>query len=257
MNNDALRGHRSPLARGAADLHMHSSLGDGLNSVPEILEWVEHRTNLDVISITDHDDTRASLEAREIAARRGYRFQIIPGTEVTTRRGHLLVYGLEEPPLPFRTPEQTAHDVAERGGWCIAPHPMSPMTLSLRDPGIRALCDAGVLLGVELINSSPAGRLGADLARRHNDAHYGVAETGGSDAHKRLLIGTAYTGFDGRTADDLVASLQTRRTTAEGRYWTARECASGAARVMGRAYFVLTARQISRYIERRSARQAR
>ena len=246
-----------PQARGTADLHMHSSLGDGLNSVPELLEWVEHRTLLDVVSITDHDDVRASLQARELAARRNYRFEVIPGMEVSTRRGHLLVYGVEENLRPFRPPEETAREVAERGGWCVAPHPLSPMTLSLKASHIAAIQAAGVMLGIELINSSPAGRVGAQLAARLNDSSFRLAPTGGSDAHKRNLIGSAYTTFDGRTAGDLLESLRARTTAAEGRYWTAREVGQGAARVMGRAMFVLPARQLGQYVARRPVRTDR
>ena len=240
--------------RGRADLHMHSSLGDGLNSVPEILEWVEHRTSLDIISITDHDDVRASLQARDLAAQRGYRFSVIPGMEVTTRRGHLLVYGVEEDLPALRSPEVTAYAVAERGGWCIAPHPMSAIARSLRASGLWSVHQAGVLLGVEVLNSSPAGRFGGVKTRRFNLEALGVAETGGSDAHKRELIGSAYTEFDGRDFEALLGSLHNGTTTAVGRYWTARESAIGATTVLGRAWFVVPARTFTR---RRNERRSR
>jgi len=225
---------------------MHSSLGDGLNTVSDILEWVEHRTDLDIISITDHDDPSASLQARNLAARRGYRFSVVPGMEVTTRRGHLLVYGIEERLPRLRTPEETAYAVAERGGWCIAPHPMSALTLSLHGPGLLAVANAGVLTGLEMLNSSPAGRLGVVKARRFNAEHLMVAETGGSDAHKRELIGSAYTEFDGRSVEALRAGLHSLSAAPVGRYWTARESAVGAGTVLGRAWFVMPARHIAR-----------
>lgn len=232
--------------RGTADLHMHSTYGDGLNSVPEILDWVEHRTHLDVISITDHDDVRASLDARELAARRGYRFAVLVGHEVTTRDGHLLVYGVEAPLPPHRPADETAERARELGGWCIAPHPLSPMTASLRLPALKRLVATDALLGIELVNSSPAGRRGGDLARRYNDLGWNLAMTGGSDAHKRALIGSAYTEFEGRDACDLLRCLVSRRTVVVGRYWTPREVLTGAARVMGRAYFLLPARRPTR-----------
>ncbi len=77
----------SPMRTGRADLHMHTSVGDGLSSVPEILTYVEQETDLDMIAITDHDDVRAALDARDLAARRGGRIEVIPGTEITTRQG--------------------------------------------------------------------------------------------------------------------------------------------------------------------------
>ena len=57
---------------------------------------------LDVIAITDHDETSASLEARDWAARHGYRVQVVPGVEVTTREGHLLALFVEERPPALR-----------------------------------------------------------------------------------------------------------------------------------------------------------
>ncbi len=233
---------------GTADLHMHSSVGDGLHSVEEILEWVEHNTSLDLISITDHDDITASLRARELAARRRYRFGVVPGLEVSTRSGHLLVYGVERPIPALRSAEETAHTVAEQGGWCIAPHPMSRITMSLRGPQLDVLREAGVLLGVETLNSSPAGRLGRRQTHDYNLAHLDVAETGGSDSHRRELIGSAYTSFEGRTEQDFVRSLRARRTAAEGRFWTLSECTQGALRITCRAWFVLPAKNVSRFI---------
>src|SRR5438552_1965561 len=78
--------------RGRADLHIHSAVGDGLATVARILDYVEHRTDLDLIAITDHDEVRGALEARELAAAGRRRFEVIVGTEITTRQGHLLAY---------------------------------------------------------------------------------------------------------------------------------------------------------------------
>lgn len=239
-------------ARGKADLHMHSSLGDGLHSVEQILDWVEHRTDLDLISITDHDDVTASLVARELAARGDYRFDVITGTEVSTRNGHLLVYGVEENLPAARSAAETARLVAEKGGWCIAPHPMSWLTTSLRASHLRDLLQAGVLLGIETLNPSPAGRVGRDQAKACNEANLHVAETGGSDAHRRELIGTAITSFEGRTQEDLRSSLKDLNTRAEGRFWTAGEVAKGAAKITYKAWVILPSRRASSFFRNRS-----
>src|SRR6478752_3551681 len=82
---------------GKADIHMHTSLSDGLMSVQEILDWVQEKTDLDVIAVTDHDDLEGGLLARDLAVKGGYRFEVIPGIEVTTRAGHLLALFLEKP----------------------------------------------------------------------------------------------------------------------------------------------------------------
>ena len=47
-------------------------------SARDLVDHVARKTDLDVIAITDHDETSASLEAREWAAQRGYRIQVVP-----------------------------------------------------------------------------------------------------------------------------------------------------------------------------------
>ncbi|MFH1487029.1 MAG: PHP domain-containing protein, partial [Chloroflexota bacterium] len=75
---------------GQADTHIHSSFSDGMADIPEILHFVEHETDLDVIAITDHDEIAGSHLARELATRGKYRFEVVVGMEITTLDGHLV-----------------------------------------------------------------------------------------------------------------------------------------------------------------------
>ena len=100
---------------GRADLHIHSGAGDGVATVAEILEYVEHHTDLDLIAITDHDLLHGALEARELVAKRRYRFQIIVGIEITTLEGHILAYDLHEPIRMFSTRSTTS--ISSTGPW--------------------------------------------------------------------------------------------------------------------------------------------
>jgi len=88
---------------GKADLHLHTTVSDGLVTVERLLEYVEHETDLDVIAVTDHEDALGGLRARELAAKRGYRVEVIPGAEVTTLQGHLLALFVVNAPKSFRT----------------------------------------------------------------------------------------------------------------------------------------------------------
>jgi predicted metal-dependent phosphoesterase TrpH len=56
---------------GRADLQVHTSYGDGMDSARAIFDHVEARAELNVVGITDHDDVRGALEAREAHARGG------------------------------------------------------------------------------------------------------------------------------------------------------------------------------------------
>src|SRR5438270_10189488 len=75
---------------GRADVHLHTDEVDGLQSVADLLDYAEHHTDLDVLAITDHDEIRGAWKARDLAAQRKLRVQVITGTEVTTRHGHVL-----------------------------------------------------------------------------------------------------------------------------------------------------------------------
>ena len=75
---------------GKADLHIHSNCSDGKPSIEEILEYVEHKTDLDVIAITDHDTIDGALLAQELMKRKKYRFEVIIGEEISTKRGHII-----------------------------------------------------------------------------------------------------------------------------------------------------------------------
>jgi len=237
---------------GSADLHLHTLASDGLIGARELVDYVEAQTNLDVIAVTDHDETSASLEAREWAARRGYRLQVIPGVEVTTRDGHLLALFVEERPPALWSLRQTAQWVRDRGGLCLAPHPLTRWTHSLSLRSLAGAIEAGLLAGVEVLNSSLAGRGSRPhalaLARQH-----GLAEVGASDAHMVAMIGLARTRFPGDTPDDLRAALLDRATYAEGRFATPAEMAAEALPQLARSMVHLPLRRVARFVRTRHA----
>jgi hypothetical protein len=236
--------------RGQADLHLHSAVGDGLASVPQILDYVEHQTDLDVIAITDHDDVAGALEARDLAASGRYRFEVVVGTEITTRQGHLLAYGVERRYRMFRSLRDSIAEVHDEGGWVVVPHPLSWLTLSagaialrrlLRSDDPRVRPDA-----IELFNPSIAGRVAHARARRLNAERLGLAETGGSDAHHLTLIGTARTTFPGRTAADFRAAVTARDTRATGRFWSLADHMHGFAEQQWRAMVLAPTQKLRR-----------
>ncbi|WP_322796080.1 PHP domain-containing protein [Tepidiforma sp.] len=196
---------------GKADLHLHSRASDGLASIEQLLEYVEHCTDLDVIAVTDHEDVRGGLRAQELAARRGYRFEVIPGAEVTTLQGHVLALFIERDPPSFRGVEFTLGMIHDAGGLAIAPHPLSWLTRSIGERTLNTLAErseAGVGFdAIEVANASPAGRRTAQRAARLNAERWGLATVGSSDAHHLEHVGAGWTEFPGRSAADLRAAL--------------------------------------------------
>ncbi len=218
---------------GKADLHIHSAAGDGAASVEAIVDYVENCTDLAVIAITDHDEIVGAYEARELAARRNCRFDVIVGTEVSTLDGHLLGLFMEKRVPWFMSLERTIEAIHAQGGICIVPHPMSPLAFSVGKSKITRVArnrQADIFLdGVETFNPTMAGRVAHTPAQEFNRKVLHLPEVGGSDSHQLAQIGTAFTVFPGQTAVDLRGALQAGATQAHGEFWTAEMHLNGFA----------------------------
>lgn len=252
-------------ARGRADVHLHTDEVDGLQSVTQLLDYAEWHTDLDVVAITDHDEIRGALAARELVARRSGRVQVIPGTEVTTRHGHLLALFVERTFPMLKTIDATLVAIHEAGGIAVVPHPMSWLTTSIGERTLRrihALGEEGRRNGlyfdaIEMLNPSVAGRVACRRAAGLNRALLHLPVMAGSDAHTSSLIGTAYTTFPGRTPDHLRAAFTARKTRAHGRFWTFNEHREIAGASLYKAWVLVPARKAreiagrSRVLDRR------
>jgi hypothetical protein len=212
---------------GKADIHIHTTHSDGMASVQQVFDFVENETALDLIAITDHDMFDGADEARNLAARRNYRFQVLTGMEVTTIEGHLLVLGIDKPVRSLQGLDKTIAQAHEQGGVVIAPHPMSWMIRSIGRNGLlrihRHPHDEVYFDGFETLNPSLAGRVVAKQAHALNARILRLAETAGSDSHVLPTIGSAATVYPGTSAADLLRALKEKTTTIDGHYWTAEE----------------------------------
>lgn len=237
--------HPPHVAQGRADLHTHTLASDGLMSARALVDYVEEHTELDVVAITDHDEVAAALEGREWAAQRGYRVQVVPGVEVTTRDGHLLALFVEERPPALRGLVDTADWVLARGGLCVAAHPFTRWTHSLSGVVLHGAAERGLIAGVESLNASPAGRASRERAVRFADLMQ-LAQVGGSDAHMLRVVGLARTRFPGATAEELRRAIEERTTHTEGRFARLRELAGEAMPQLGRSMVQLPLRRLAR-----------
>ncbi len=241
---------------GRADLHIHSGAGDGVASVKDILEYVEHETDLDLIAITDHDLLDGALEARELAARKEYRFEVLAGMEITTLEGHLLAYDLERPVRMLMPLRRTIQLVHEQGGFCIVPHPMSWLTRSIGYRGLRRILedssDCLSVAGLEVLNPTLAGRVIRDRVLTLNRERWHLAELGGSDAHSLEFIGSGHTLFPGRSAEDFRLALEQRTTQGDGRFLDLkdhRRLMSIAGEQMLRSMVIMPSQHVRRAID--------
>jgi predicted metal-dependent phosphoesterase TrpH len=207
---------------GSADLHMHSTYSDGLATIEQILEHVQHHTQLDVIAITDHDVIEGALRARDLWAEGSYRFDFIVGEEISTKEGHMLALFIEQRIQPGLSMERSIDLVHEQGGLAIVAHPLNPI---FRHSCHRYVLDRihsakDVWLdGIETWNASFCG-IGANRIAMHaNREVYGWAEVGNSDAHTLTAIGRGCTWFEGKTAWDVRATIEAGLSAPGGKLW--------------------------------------
>ncbi len=206
---------------GRADLHIHTLASDGTSGIDEILAFVEDRTDLDVIAITDHERIDAAVAARAIARDRGLRADVIVGEEVTTLGGHLVALFIEERIRPLRSLRSTIAAIHDQGGLAIPAHPLVPYPLCAQGWVLRRLLDDGDPRvrpdGIEAFNPTALGRPFHARVVRFADEH-GLARLGSSDAHAASAIGTGWTSFPGRGADDVRAAILAGTTHQHGSF---------------------------------------
>lgn len=182
-----------------ADLHVHSRFSKDSDSHPaDILEAALSR-QLDVLAVTDHNSLQGSRAVRREVDETGADIVLIPGQEVSTYQGHLLVLGPDEP-APRATPDDVIRWTRDRGGICIAPHPFQKYRHGL---GKKVLATREAVDGVEVCNSRHLVPIG-DHRTERLARKYGYPRIGGSDAHIPEMVGRVHTLIDADPSIDAV-----------------------------------------------------
>jgi predicted metal-dependent phosphoesterase TrpH len=111
-----------------ADFHTHS-IGEGTfgpNSADLIARHLEAavEVGLECITVSDHNDLRPGLLAREYAVRHGLPLVVVPGMELTTQeRVHLVAVGLEDVVEAWQPLTESIARIREVGAISVLPHP--------------------------------------------------------------------------------------------------------------------------------------
>ena len=165
------------------DLHIHSCYSHDSNL--QIDDILKHAANigLDGIAITDHNAVEGSLQARARAKELDLPLIVLPGMEVSTSKGHILVFGINENIPHDLSPEKTVEMVREKGGVAIPSHPF-------KMKGIGRV-DGLDVDGIETFNSSCM--FGENAKAKKMAQSLGKCEVGGSDSHLLDTIGFGIT----------------------------------------------------------------
>lgn len=182
------------------DLHVHTNHSDSISSVEEVLE-AARKKKLDGVAITDHD----TMTGVEEALNHAHGLLLIPGIEVGTVEGHILILGLKKPPLKGLSAVEVAEYARKEGGVVIIAHPHVPFR-SFNEEAIRRIGpDAIETYNAKTPFSKRMIRRNIDLANR-----LGLPQTGGSDAHVHQTVGDMYTIVTAasRTVEDVLEGIR-------------------------------------------------
>ena len=167
-----------------ADLHIHTKYSTDASIPPRtIVDQLYAHSSIKVIAITDHNTLEGYRKVRELAS--AYKdILIIPGVEVSTAEGDIIILGTEElPNAPWKA--QNVIDFArDKGGLLVVPHPYR--AYGLGDSARKYAFDA-----IEILNSASTpqvNKLAENLAKT-----MGLPGVAGSDAHQVNELWTVYT----------------------------------------------------------------
>jgi predicted metal-dependent phosphoesterase TrpH len=192
------------------DLHIHSCYShDGYDSVDRILMRAKE-IELDGISITDHDTIRGGLVGIQMAKELGLDLMVIPGVEISTAQGHIIVLGIKDDIPLGMSPDKTINMAKDLGGTVIVPHPFHPFRhgLGYIPDGVDA---------VEIYNSRFIMGYFNEKARKQT-VDRNLPMVAGSDAHMAEMVGYGITKIDSEpSVDKVLQAIQAGDTQIEGK----------------------------------------
>jgi predicted metal-dependent phosphoesterase TrpH len=170
-----------------ADLHIHTIYSpDSLIQPKTLIEMLAAHSFIKVAAVTDHDSVRGCRATMELASVY-HDILIIPGVEISTAFGDILVLGTDElPPKPW-SPEGVTDFARSINGVSIAAHPFRSYGMGEDTRNYKV--DA-----IEVLNggsSQDANKLAKNLAKNLR-----LPGTAGSDAHQVSELFSVFSQVD-------------------------------------------------------------
>ena len=183
-----------------ADLHIHTVYSsDSLIQPKTLVDMLSAHSFIKVAAVTDHDSVRGCKATVELAS--AYPdILIIPGVEISTQLGDVLVLGTDElPPKPWN-PEVVVDYARSIGAVTVVAHPF-------REYGMGDLARNYNFDAVEVLN-------GNSSASANNEAKalaksMGLPGTAGSDAHQVSELFSVHSKIDASlSADEVLKAIK-------------------------------------------------
>jgi hypothetical protein len=157
-----------------ADLHIHTKYSfDSSINPKSLVDQLYSHESIRVIAITDHDTVEGYYKVRELASSYSD-ILVIPGIEIGTPLGDLIVLGTDEAPSMLRGVNDVISFAKQKDGVVIVPHPY-------REYGLGSSAKLYAVDAIETLNGSTSlhmNKLAENLAKE-----MGLPGVAGSDAH--------------------------------------------------------------------------
>lgn len=189
------------------DPHIHSKNSSCSKLTLKQILFKAYEKDLDAICITDHDIiTKMPLEKNIL---------ILIGSEITTKDGHILAYGISELIPRMLSAEETIDKIHEQGGIAVAAHPYrkfdqtSGEKIGLGNNDKIYSCHIDGIETLNFLNDSKENEEARKIAKLLK-----LPMLGGSDAHQVKEIGKVITkaSFPLQTIDDFVYNIKKGNT---------------------------------------------
>jgi predicted metal-dependent phosphoesterase TrpH len=196
------------------DIHIHTMNSGDSRIIPKAIPEKIKSKGLDGIALTEHNKLfKYDLQG----------IIVLPGIEISTKRGHLLALGLKENIKKGKSMDWTIREVKRHNGVAVIAHPYSiSARADLNNLNIKP--DAIETLNARIMFCSISSKLARRMA-----IQLSLPTTGGSDSHILDTIGDAYTTVytKSRSIDDILEAFRKGNIEAGGRCSSMKNKAKG------------------------------
>ncbi|MBU7024496.1 MAG: PHP domain-containing protein [Theionarchaea archaeon] len=195
------------------DLHVHTTVSDGTASPGEMVAVISQR-GLDGFSITDHDTPGDAAHYETLASE--YGLVHIPGIEITTLEGHLLVYtspGNGAVLGEFQSLKPLSYYISKAAATDVVLSPAHPFDYFRHGMGSQVYNYPWIAL--ETFNGSTVFPFANRRAHAAAEMLH-LPEIGGTDAHTTTYVGKAYTEVKATNSQEVIPKIREGACTVGG-----------------------------------------